>query len=242
MSDGKKLVPFLSRPLVISIAALAWTVMVGSAVARYLMAQGLVDEHALAQRADNIKTYRDRLLDSVRFDRPVTEDGEAIPEGDAPPDAPPRGLGSIQRGLDLSLRRARAENLLSMEDPAVQMDEPTLRGEIEKAAEKVRSAKLMQSILPYLSEGGLLLLLGIGLGLASRMVFKIGIVVGILVIGGMQYLAWQGLLEVNWGQFAGLLHETLLNMTPQGDLTEILKQKFPSLGTLALGYFLGVRG
>ncbi|MEZ4463856.1 MAG: FUN14 domain-containing protein [bacterium] len=241
MSDGnKKLVPFLSRPLVISIAALAWTVMVGSAVARYLMAQGLIDQHALAQRADNIKTYRDRLLSSVRFDAPVPEDGEAIPDG-AEGDPPPR-LGSIQRGLDLSLRRARAENLLNMEDPAVQMDEPTLQGEIAKAAEKVQSAKLMQSVLPYLSEGGLLLLLGIGLGLASRMVLKIGIVVGILVIGGMQYMAWQGLLEVNWGQFAGLLHETLLNITPQGDLTEILKQKFPSLGTLGLGYYLGVRG
>ena len=244
MSEPKKLIPFFSRPLVLGVAALAWTVMVGAAVARYMVASGLVDEHALAQRADNLRIFRDRVVDALHVNQQVRveEGGYDIddPGGDEPPAAGDQGV--VSRRLSLSLRKARSEGLLPQGDPAANMDEPSLAEELDQALAKVRTTKAMQTLLPYFSECGLLMLLGIAFGLASKMAVKIAVVLGVVLLAGMQYFAWQGVLDVNWGAMAAFMHETLLNVTPQGDLGEVLKEKFPSLASLGVGAYLGVRG
>lgn len=245
MSDApKKLVPFLSRPLVLTVAGLAWTVMVGAGVARYMVSSGLVDEKALATRAETLRTYRDRVVDTLKVNRDVLMETEMVddPGMDLPPDEAAGEPGPVSRRLNLTLRRARSEGLLPPGDPAVDMDEPSLAREIDDALARLRTTQAMQSLLPYFSECGLLMLLGIAFGMATKMAFKVAIVLGILLIGGMQYLAWQGVLDVNWGALGAFAHETLLNITPQGDLSELLKEKSPSLATLATGVYLGMRG
>lgn len=254
MSDApKKLIPFLSRPLVMSVAALAWTVMVGAGVARYMVSSGLVDQQALATRAESLRTYRDRVVETLKVNRDVLlEDGSGNSE-DPDLDLPAVGErlegervasegGPISRRLNLSLRRARSEGLLPAGDPAVDMDESSLAKEVDSALARLRTTEFMQKLLPYFSECGLLMLLGIAFGLATKMAIKVAIVFGILLIGGMQYLAWQGMLDVNWGALGAFVHETLLNVTPQGDLSELLKEKSPALASLGVGAYLGLRG
>ncbi len=252
MSDApKKLIPFLSRPFVLSVAALAWTVMVGAGVARYMVSSGLVDQQALATRAETLRTYRDRVVETLKVNRDVLlEDGSGtsedpdldLPAVGEPLRDPEAGEGPISRRLSLSLRRARSEGLLPPGDPAVDMDESSLAKEVDSALARLRTTEFMQKLLPYFSECGLLMLLGIAFGLATKMAIKVAIVFGILLIGGMQYLAWQGMLDVNWGALGAFAHQTLLNVTPQGDLGELLKEKSPALASLGVGAYLGLRG
>lgn len=229
MSDEQTKSSFIGRKAVIVIAALAWTVMVGAASARYMMAQGYVDQHALKQRAENVKEFRARVLDAIRADQEI-----AAAEGDTPD-------GIISQRLGLRVRQARADNLLPPDDPAITMDEKALVAEADKAEAKAEAIDWLKGFLPYFSEGGMAMLLGIGLGFLAKGIFKILIIFGLLLIAGMEYLAYQGVLEVNWGAMAGLLHDTILNATPNGDFTDLLKEKLPSMGALGAGLLLGLK-
>lgn len=222
---------FVWKPVIIAIAAVAWTVMVSAASARYMMAQGYVDQHALEQRAANVKEFRARVLDAIRANREIAA---AEPDVEGPD-------GVISQRLGLRMRQARADNLLAPDDPAIAMDEKALVAEADRAEAKAKAINWLKGYLPYFSEGGLALLLGIGLGFLAKGVLKIVIVFALLIVAGMEYLAYQGVLEVNWGAMAGLVHETILNATPNGDFSEILKEKFASLGALGVGLLLGLK-
>lgn len=227
MEEGKQ--SLSRRTIVMVIAAVAWTVMVGAASARYMMAQGYVDQHALKQRADNVKEFRARVLDAVRANREI----EAA-EGGSPD-------GIISQRLGLRIRQARADNLLAPDDPAITMDEKALVAEADKAEAKAQAITWLKGFLPYFSEGGLAILLGLGLGFLAKGIFKVLIIFALLLIAGMEYLAYQGVLEVNWGAMAGLLQETILNATPNGDMGAIIKEKAASLGAFGTGLVLGLK-
>ena len=122
------------------------------------------------------------------------------------------------------------------------MDTKALEKEAANAASKADAVEWIKGMLPYFSEGGLALLIGIGLGIVSRGVLKIAIVFALLLIGGMEWLAYQGVLEVNWGDLASLIHKTILNATPNGDRAAVIQEKLPSAGALAGGYFMGIKG
>lgn len=220
---------YLNRPVIIAIGAIAWTVMIGAAAARYMVAQGYVDQHALKQRAAQVTEFKLRVEDAERAHREI-----AAAEGDTV------GLSSSRLGLQA--RQARAENLLPPGDPAIAMDTKALEKEAENAAKKAEAIDWIKGMLPYFSEGGLAMLIGIGLGIVSRGVLKIAIIFALLLIGGMEWLAYQGVLEVNWGALAGMVHQTILNATPNGDIGAIVQEKLPSVGALAGGYFMGIKG
>ncbi|MGK0361881.1 MAG: putative membrane protein (Fun14 family) [Bradymonadia bacterium] len=220
---------YLNRPVIIAIGAIAWTVMIGAAAARYMVAQGYVDQSALKQRAMQVSEFKHRVEDEERANREIMAQ-----EGGSG--------GIISKRLGLQARQQRAENLLAPGDPAITMDSEALEKEVSDAAKKVDAIEWIKRMLPYFSEGGMAMLIGIGLGIVSRGVLKIAIVFALLLIGGMEWLAYQGVLEVNWGAMAGLVHQTILNATPNGDIGAIIQEKLPSLGALGGGYFMGVKG
>jgi uncharacterized membrane protein (Fun14 family) len=223
---------YVNRPVIIAICAIAWTVMVGAAAARYMVAQGYVDANALKQRAMQVKEFRHRVIDAERANREIRAE-----EGDV---APPDGI--ISKRLGLQMRKSRAEHLLPPADPVSTLDTKALDKEAEKAESKAASIDWLKGFLPYFSEGGLALLLGIGLGMISRTVLKVALVFGLLVIAGMEYASYRGAMTVDWGAIVGLIHETILNVTPNGDLAAIVKEKLPSLGALGGGYVMGLKG
>ena len=220
---------YINRPVVIAVGVIAWTIMIGAAAARYMVAQGYVDQYALKQRAAQVTEFKNRVEDAERANR------EIMAEEGGPP-------GIISQRLGLQARQARAENLLPPDDPAIAMDTKALEVEADNATKKADAIDWMKGMLPYFSEGGLAMMIGIGLGIVSRGVFKIAIIFALLLIGGMQWLAYQGVLEVNWGDLAGLIHQTILNATPNGDIGAVIQEKLPSIGALAGGYFMGVKG
>lgn len=223
---------YINRPVIIALFAIAWTVMVGAAAARYMVAQGYVDQNALKQRAMQVKEFRHRLIDAEAANREIM-----AAEGDV---APPNGI--LSKRLGLQMRQSRAENLLPPDDPAITMDAKALELEAQNAESKAASIDWLKGFLPYFSEGGLAMLLGIGLGMLSRTVLKVALVFALLVIAGMEYASYRGAMTVDWGAIVGLIHETLLNVTPNGDLMAIVKEKLPSVGALGAGYMIGVKG
>lgn len=220
---------YVNRPVIIAIGAIAWTIMIGAAAARYMVAQGYVDQNALKQRAMQVSEFKHRVDDAERANREIMAE-EGAPDG------------IISKRLGLQVRQQKAENLLPPGDPAITMDSKALEVEAANAAKKADAIDWIKGMLPYFSEGGMALLIGIGLGIVSRGVLKIAIVFGLLLIGGMEWLAYQGVLEVNWGAMAGLVHQTILNATPNGDIAAIIQEKLPSLGALGGGYFMGLKG
>ncbi len=110
-------------------------------------------------------------------------------------------------------------------------------------AAKAKTAVLdgLEKWLPYFSEGALLLLIGLGLGMASRMVVKVVLLVALLGFVGLQYFAYQGMMEVQWGDLASWFHHTVLNAAAGSDWLAMLKAKTPAVGAAGVGYFLGLR-
>jgi len=94
-----------------------------------------------------------------------------------------------------------------------------------------------QTILPYVTEGGLAMLIGLLLGMATRGFLKLGLLLLVVAFVGLQYLAYKNILTVNWSA----LKEYVLNATHGADWMTVVKQKLPSGGAFGLGYLLGLK-
>lgn len=98
-----------------------------------------------------------------------------------------------------------------------------------------------QKILPFMSEGAFAMLLGLALGIATRMIFKI-VVLGILLFFlTTQFLAYKGLLTVDWGRFLPWTHDFVLNISRQADISSIVTHKLPAAGAFIIGTLLGLK-
>jgi uncharacterized membrane protein (Fun14 family) len=97
------------------------------------------------------------------------------------------------------------------------------------------------ALLPFLTEGALAMLLGIGLGMATRSIAKIFVLLFVLGFVGVQILAYKGILTVDWGAFAGWLRDAVLNVSGGDSLGEVVKHKLPSVAALLIGYLLGLK-
>jgi len=93
------------------------------------------------------------------------------------------------------------------------------------------------TILPYVTEGGLAMLVGLLLGMATRGFLKLGLLLIVVAFVGLQYLAYKNILTVNWSA----LKEYVLNATHGADWFTVVKQKLPSGGAFGLGYLLGLK-
>jgi uncharacterized membrane protein (Fun14 family) len=99
----------------------------------------------------------------------------------------------------------------------------------------------MEKVLPFITEAGIAMLIGIMLGLATRTVAKVLAVIFVVVFLGTQFLAYKGIMTVDWGGFAGWLHQSVLNVSSAESFQEIVTQKLPAAGALLIGYFLGLK-
>jgi uncharacterized membrane protein (Fun14 family) len=93
-------------------------------------------------------------------------------------------------------------------------------------------------VLPFVSEGGIMMILGLLLGMITRSFLKVMFLFMILGFVGLQYMNYKGVITVNWGA----MKDFVLNMVPKGaSLSQIVQQKLPSLGAFGLGYLLGLK-
>lgn len=96
----------------------------------------------------------------------------------------------------------------------------------------------LDTVLPFVTEGGIAMILGLLLGMITRSFLKMLLVFAILGFVGLQYLNYKGVVTINWGA----MKDFVLNMVPKGsDLATIVQKKLPSLGAFGLGYLLGLK-
>ncbi len=96
----------------------------------------------------------------------------------------------------------------------------------------------LDTVLPFVTEGGIAMILGLLLGMITRSFIKMLFILAILGFVGFQYLAYKQVITVNWGA----VKDFILNMVPTGSsLSTIVQKKLPSLGAFGLGYILGLK-
>lgn len=93
-------------------------------------------------------------------------------------------------------------------------------------------------VLPFVSEGGIAMILGLLFGMLTRSFLKVLFFFAFLGFIGIQYLNYKGVITIHWGA----MKDFVLNMVPKGaSLAAIVQQKLPSLGAFGLGYLLGLK-
>jgi len=96
----------------------------------------------------------------------------------------------------------------------------------------------LDTLLPFVSEGGIMMILGLLLGMITRSFLKVMFLFVILGFIGLQYMNYKGVITIDWGA----MKDFVLNMVPKGaSLSQIVQQKLPSLGAFGLGYLLGLK-
>lgn len=120
---------------------------------------------------------------------------------------------------------------------------PGLEGGDERppADETVKDPSTAEKVLPFVTEGGLAMLLGLGLGIATRAVAKFLIVGMAIIFVVIQYLAYKGMLTVDWGAMGGWIKNFVLNISGENGISKIVQHKLPSAGSLGMGYYLGLK-
>lgn len=95
--------------------------------------------------------------------------------------------------------------------------------------------------LPYATEGGLALLVGLLLGFATKAVTRLIVFIGFLCVLAVGYFVDQGVLQVDQVALAQWVHRFVLQAGEQGDWLQSVQQKIPSLGSLGVGFLIGWR-
>ncbi len=96
-------------------------------------------------------------------------------------------------------------------------------------------------VLPFLTEGGISMLLGIALGVATRTFMRILLLLfaGFFIL--IQVLVYNGVLIIDWGTFARALNDFVLNVSSSDGMGAIIKHKLPSAGGFLAGLYLGFK-
>jgi len=115
-------------------------------------------------------------------------------------------------------------------------------GSGEQAAQAEPST--MGKLLPFVTEGGVAMLLGIALGVATRAVFKIALILIAVLFVAVQFLAYKGVITIDWeamGRGYESLKDYVFNISSDQGIGQIVTHKLPSAGALGLGYMLGLK-
>jgi uncharacterized membrane protein (Fun14 family) len=113
--------------------------------------------------------------------------------------------------------------------------QPQPSGQPQPAPEEQET---LDVVLPFVSEGGIAMILGLLLGMITRSFLKVMFLFAVLGFIGIQYLNYKGVITINWGA----MRDFVLNIVPKGaSLTQVIQKKLPSLGAFGLGYLLGLK-
>ncbi len=97
------------------------------------------------------------------------------------------------------------------------------------------------NLLPYLTEGGISMLLGIAVGVAARTAMRWVLILFAIFFVLLQVLAYQDIVTIDWGAFANTLHDFVLNISEDTGLGAIVKHKLPSAAAFMMGWYLGLK-
>ncbi|MCK6461686.1 MAG: hypothetical protein L6Q95_17525 [Planctomycetes bacterium] len=90
----------------------------------------------------------------------------------------------------------------------------------------------LDTLLPFVSEGGIAMILGLLLGMITRSFLKVMFLFVILGFIGLQYMNYKGVITIDWGA----AKDFVLNMVPKGaSLSQIVQGPPPILGAWTLG-------
>jgi len=100
----------------------------------------------------------------------------------------------------------------------------------------------LEKVLPFVTEGGIAALLGLFLGMATRMIAKLFMLLALLFFVGLQFFAHKGWIgPVDWAGMAEWMRDFVLNVSSESGIGSIVQHKLPSLGSFGLGYLLGLK-
>ncbi|MEM8883521.1 MAG: hypothetical protein AAGD14_05605 [Planctomycetota bacterium] len=102
-------------------------------------------------------------------------------------------------------------------------------------------ADKMQKVLPFITEAGMALLLGMILGIGARMAIKTIVLVVILGVVGIQFAIFKGLLKPEDAQFIGHLKDYVFHVPEGKEAADIAIKKAPSLGAGMIGFLMGLK-
>jgi len=98
-----------------------------------------------------------------------------------------------------------------------------------------------RAALPYVTECGVAMLLGLGFGIATRMAFRLALLLFVVAFVVVQYLAHTGLVDVDWGGVFAWCGRFILNVSSDRGLGAVVQHKLPTAAALLLGLVLGLR-
>jgi len=100
----------------------------------------------------------------------------------------------------------------------------------------------MKKVLPYITEAGMTLLLGMILGIGARMAIKTIVLVAIVGIVGIQFAIFKGwMAPEDAGGFIGHMRDYVFHVPEGADGMDVLRDKAPSAGAGLLGFMMGIK-
>ncbi|MHC4937346.1 MAG: hypothetical protein ACYTHK_00070 [Planctomycetota bacterium] len=111
-------------------------------------------------------------------------------------------------------------------------------GEVEK--EETLGDKL-NKLLPYITEAGIALMLGMIAGIGTRMAIKTIVVVVILGAVGIQFAIFKGWLNPEDMGFVQHLKDYVFHVPEDKEGVDVALDKAPSLGAGLLGFLMGLK-
>jgi len=108
-------------------------------------------------------------------------------------------------------------------------------------AEEEGASEAIEDALPYFTEASFFALIGFALGYASKKVLKLGLILLAVFFVGVQSLSYADVVSVDWGRAIELVNDFVLNLKENQSVTQVLKDRLPTVGGLGLGYWLGFR-
>jgi len=97
-------------------------------------------------------------------------------------------------------------------------------------------------LLPFITEAGMALLLGMILGVGARMAIKTIVLVAIVGVVGIQFAIYKGWLSPDdAGGFIGHMTNYVFNVPEGGETMDVLREKAPSAGAGTIGFLMGLR-
>lgn len=100
---------------------------------------------------------------------------------------------------------------------------------------------MLESMLPYLTEGSFFALMGFAVGYATRKIVRLLLILVAVFFVAVQLLSSQGIVDVDWQSALGAANDLILNLKENQTFSEMLKDKIPTTGSFFAGLAVGFK-